>query len=137
MLVVSRTTPVVWSRWPARVRERVSAPACIWRAASAMASAAGVGETPRPVRSNNGAPSCASNSVMWRLSVGCSAPVRRAAPIRLPASSTARKLFTRAQSKRSMLSVMQKCMTGLRGSAMAEWGEVADTASHLTTWAFR
>lgn len=84
-------------------------------------------ETSRPVRSNSGVPHCASSSEMCLLSVGCSAPVFRAAPVRLPASSTARKLLTSAQSKRFSSSVMQKCMAGLPGCAIAEWRDLAET----------
>ena len=51
-------------------RRRASAASSMRRAASTMASAAPVGTTPRPVRSNSGAPSCASSSATWRLSVG-------------------------------------------------------------------
>ena len=72
-LAVTRTVPVVASRLPVRLRDNCSAAACICRAASAIASAAAVGTTPRPVRSNSGVPSCSSSSATWRLSVGCCA----------------------------------------------------------------
>ena len=62
-LVVMRTVPLSALLARARPCESASAPASIWRAASAIASAATVGVTPRPVRSNSGAPSCASSSV--------------------------------------------------------------------------
>ena len=51
---------------------------------------------------------------MWRESVGCWASSARAAPIRLPASSTARKLGISDQSKRGRVGI-RFCMAGLRG----------------------
>ena len=120
-----RTVPVVaWRALRQRAQQRAGAASSIWRAASAMASAATVGITPRPVRSNSGAPSCASSSAMWRLSVGCCALSLRAAPIRLPASSTATKLFTSAQLKApdgAADSVMQECIARMPTSAIVEW----------------
>ena len=93
-----------------------------------MASAAAVGVTPRPVRSNSGAPSCASSSATCRLSVGCCAPRLRAAPIRLPASSTARKLRTSAQSKPCC--AMHKCIARMQAWAIAGCRRRAHTARH-------
>jgi hypothetical protein len=71
MLVVMRTLPPVASRVLASARPSDAAPSSICRAASAIASAATVGTTPRPVRSKRGTPSCDSSSATWRDSVGC------------------------------------------------------------------
>src|SRR5436190_1246093 len=114
-LVVMRTTPPVAERAVARPRPTASAASSMRRAASTMASAAPVGTTPRPVRSNSGAPSCASSSATCRLSVGWRAPLRWAAALTLPASRTARKLRTKAQSKSARAAeLMRKCMARMQ-----------------------
>src|SRR3990167_5297504 len=97
-LALMRTVPLAPACAPETPRASACAPASMACADSASRSAVAVGCKPRPVRSNSTVPSCASSSAMWRPMVGwldCSA---RAAPSRLPCSSTARKERTRFQS---------------------------------------
>ena len=63
-----------------------------------VASAVAVGSTPRPVRSNSGAPSCFSSPATCRLSVGCVRPSLRAAADKEPVSAVSRKALSWFQS---------------------------------------
>ena len=85
-----------------------SAPASMARAEASSCSALAVATRPRPVRSNRVNPSCDSSSAMCRPSVGWLVCSARAPPIRLPASSAARKLRTRLQSNSRFIFVIHE-----------------------------
>ena len=91
-LAVTRITPRTPAASPEAVRTRASAAAAMAWAWGASASAASVGRRPPGQRVNRGVPpSACSSASMCRPTVGWAMPRLRAAPDRLPVSSTARK----------------------------------------------
>ena len=72
------------------VRTNACAACAIARAGAASASAASVGARPLGTRANSAVPSAASSVSIRRRTVGWVSPSARAAPERLPLSSTAR-----------------------------------------------
>ncbi len=92
-LAVTRTVPVTASDGPDTVRSNASAARAMAWAWGCRARAASVGRSPPGERVNSGSPpSAASSASMCRPTVGWAMPSARAAPDRLPASSTARKV---------------------------------------------
>ncbi len=89
---VMRIAPRTASASPEAVRTSASAAAAIASACGRSAKAVSVGARPLAERVNSGAPSSVSSASTWRPTVGWVSPSLRAAPERLPSSSTASRV---------------------------------------------